>query len=66
MKDEFDWYLLGKYNGKWEVLFECENEQDALKQLACYDENEPQYLHKIKSVKKSRGMLKTFDILRKV
>ena len=66
MKDEFEWYLLGKYNGKWEVLFQCEDEEDAMAQLACYDENEPGNLHKIKSVKTSRGLLKTFDILNKV
>ena len=66
MKDEYEWALLGNYNGKWEILFYCEDEQDAEQQLACYDENEPQYPHKIKSYKKSRGMLKTFDILRRV
>lgn len=49
------WYLFGKYNGTWEELFECEDEDDAMKQLACYDENEPNYLHKI--VKKTENNL---------
>lgn len=48
---EYIWYLYGKYNNKWEELFECENEEDAMQQLACYDENEPNYLHKIVKLK---------------
>lgn len=42
-----NYYLQGNYGYGWEDLFECEDKKDAREQLRCYEENEPQYPHRI-------------------
>lgn len=54
------WYLQGKYEGKWETLFECEDGKDAREQLACYRENEPRTLHRIIKVREKLNQSLTF------
>jgi hypothetical protein len=40
--------IQGDYGYGWEYLCEEETRKDAREQLKCYNENEPQYEHRIK------------------
>ena len=39
--------IIGNYGYGWEEITEEETRKEAVKQLRCYNENEPQYPHKI-------------------
>ena len=48
-KDEYQ--ILGDYGYGWECLFAEETLKEAKQMLKDYNENEPQYAHKIKKVR---------------
>lgn len=39
--------IIGNYGCGWEEITEEETRKEAVKQLRCYNENEPQYPHNI-------------------
>lgn len=48
MKFEFE--IQGKYGKKWEMVCTEETKEEAIAQLKCYNENEPNYAHRIKKI----------------
>ncbi len=50
MNDQDTWAVLGNYGGQcgWEVLTFEATREDAVDMLRCYNENEPQYPHRIR------------------
>ena len=49
----YDVYVVeGKYDGTWEDLTECDLRKNAADILKDYDDNEPRYVHRIKTVRK--------------
>jgi hypothetical protein len=45
------WEVQGNYGYGWEMVTTEESRSDAKKQLACYDENEPNVPHRLKMVR---------------
>jgi hypothetical protein len=48
------WYeVQGNYGGKagWEMVTTADTHEEALKDLADYEENEPQYPHRVRKVR---------------
>lgn len=52
MDDEFEWFVEGRYGGRWEVVTGAEDRAEAERLFAEYDANEPQYPHRITKVRK--------------
>jgi len=50
MNGQDTWAVLGNYGGQcgWEVLTFEATREDAVDMLRCYNENEPQYPHRIR------------------
>jgi galactose-1-phosphate uridylyltransferase len=46
-KKNEEWEVQGNYGSGWETVSIEENETDAKEMLACYNENETQYPHRI-------------------
>ena len=42
-----EWQVQGKYAGYWDILTTEETYREAKAQLKCYNENEPEYPHRI-------------------
>ena len=45
------WEIQGLYNSSWETVTTEETRKDAISQLLCYDENEPQFPHRIRKTR---------------
>ena len=55
-KTEDQWHTQGNYGCGWETVTIDDNKQDAMQMLRDYNENEPQYPHRVikKRVRKER------------
>lgn len=47
----YEYEIQGNYGQGWECVTTEETRSDAMAQLACYRENEPEYAHRIRKVK---------------
>ena len=45
-----EWHTQGYYFGTWETVTIDDNKKDAYTMLQCYDENEPNVLHRVKKL----------------
>lgn len=50
-KTRDEWQLQGNYGNGWEPILTAESLDDAREQKRCYDENEPDVVHRIKLVR---------------
>ena len=46
-----EWHTQGYYFGTWETVTIDDNKKDAYAMLRCYNENEPNFLHRVKKVR---------------
>jgi len=57
-KTKDEWQVQGDYGNGWEPILTAENLDDAREQKRCYDENEPDVVHRIKLVRVKKNMEK--------
>lgn len=50
----FEWEVQGNYGQGWEMVCTEDNPGDARQRLREYNENEPQYLHRVKKVRSTQ------------
>lgn len=46
-----EWHIQGYYFGTWETLTIEDSKKEAYTMLHCYNENEPNILHRVKKVR---------------